>query len=85
MSKKEKFMTNMECLLISKRTMRIWASRVTKAVLVIFQDLIIFGAGSNPREALKVFSEISKNFLEIKNQKKVTSLKEERILSSIWT
>ena len=84
MIKKERFMTNMECLQMNRRVMKTWGSMVTKVVSQISLDLVTFGeVRIIPKEDLRVFLETSKIFSEVKNQRNPIDLKEEKISSYI--
>ncbi len=84
MIKKERFMTNMECLQMNRRVMKTWGSMVTKVVSQISLDLVIFGeVRIIPKEDLRVFLETSRIFSEVKNQRNPIDLKEEKISSYI--
>lgn len=80
MNKKERSMMSMECHLMNRKVMKIWASMEIKVVFQILEDLVISGEDKiNPKEDLKVFLEILKIFLVAKNPKNQIDQPEEKI------
>jgi hypothetical protein len=85
MNKRERFTMSMECLLMSKRVTKIWASMEIKAVFLTFPDLVISGVDrETTRMDSRAFSGISKSF-SVDRKRSQIDLAEEKILFFIWS
>lgn len=78
-------MMSMVCQRMNRKATKTKASMVTKEVSQIFKDLVISGVDrTKVKVASRVFSEILKIFLEVRNLRNLIGLQGEKTQSFIW-